>query len=148
MQIILIKDHELLGQKDSLVNVKNGYARNFLIPKKIAIEATTENLKQHQERTRIKVIQREKMMEKINDIINKLAETKLTLKTKAGQNNRIFGRITSLQIAQEIKKTLNVNIDRKIIMIDDDIKELGTYKGQIEFSKEKIAEVNFEVIAE
>ncbi len=148
MQVVLIQDHQKLGSKDTVITVKNGYGRNYLIPQKLALEATDSNLKQLAERNKVKDKRNQELNAKINQVIAQLSNTTLILKTKAGISNRIFGRITTLQISQEIKKILNVTIDKKVIFIDEDIKELGNYKGRIEFSENQICEFSFNVEAE
>ncbi|MDI9337258.1 MAG: 50S ribosomal protein L9 [Alphaproteobacteria bacterium] len=148
MQVILIKDHDRLGSKDTIVSVRNGYGRNYLIPQKYAVEAIESNLKQLTERNKVKAKKADDLMSKIHHVIDLLKNTKLILKTKVGQNNRIFGRITSLQISHEIKSVLGFSIDKKAIIIEEDIKETGSYVGKIEFDATTTAEFNFEVVSE
>ncbi|MCX8473295.1 MAG: 50S ribosomal protein L9 [Sediminibacterium sp.] len=148
MQVVLIQDHQRLGSKDTVVTVKNGYGRNYLIPQKFALEATESNLKQLAERNKVKDKRNQELIAKIDKVMEQLSNTTIILKTKAGTSNRIFGRITSLQISQEIKKLLGVTIDKKIIFIDEEIKELGNYKGRIDFSINQTCEFSFNVEAE
>lgn len=148
MQVILIKDFNNLGAKDDLVNVRNGYARNYLIPQKIAIEASLSNLKQLTERTKVKDKRAVELLATINNVIKVLLESNVKIETKVGQTNKIFGRVTTLQLSNAIKLQKGFEIDKKIISIEDDIKELGTYKATIEFSKDRIIDINFDVIAE
>ena len=148
MQVVLIKDFLTLGAKDDLVVVKNGYARNYLIPQKIAIEASNSNLKQLAERIKIKDKKTAEMLSQLNLVIKSLKESNVVIEIKVGQTNKIFGRITTLQLSNAIKAQKGYIIDKKIISIDEDIKELGTYKAQIEFSKTNIVEIEFDVINE
>ena len=148
MQVILIKDFNNLGAKDDLVNVRNGYARNYLIPQKIAIEASLSNLKQLTERTKVKDKRAVELLATINNVIKVLLESNVKIETKVGQTNKIFGRVTTLQLSNAIKLQKGFEIDKKIISIEEDIKELGTYKATIEFSKDRIIDINFDVIAE
>ena len=148
MQVVLIKDFLTLGAKDDLVVVKNGYARNYLIPQKIAIEASNSNLKQLAERIKIKDKKTAEMLSQLNLVIKSLKESNVVIEIKVGQTNKIFGRITTLQLSNAIKAQKGYIIDKKIISIDEDIKELGTYKAQIEFSKSNIVEIEFDVINE
>ncbi|HQD10218.1 MAG TPA: 50S ribosomal protein L9 [Flavihumibacter sp.] len=148
MQVILIQDVDNLGGSNELVSVKNGYARNFLIPKKLAVEASTSNLKQLEERLKVKRKKEEKMLAEINQVISKLQEGPLKLGAKTGTSGKIFGSVTSLQISRAIREQRGYDIDRKKISINDEVKELGQYKATIDFGNGKSTELDFEVVAE
>lgn len=148
MQIILIQDVDNLGGKNELVNVKNGYARNYLIPKKLAVEASPSNLKQLEEKLKVQKKKEDKMLAEINQVISKLQEGALKLGAKTGTSGKIFGSVTSLQIARAIREQKGYEIDRKKITIADEVKELGQYKAVIDFGNGKSTEVEFEVVAE
>ena len=149
MQVILIKDVDNLGAPDELVTVKNGYARNYLIPQKFAVEASSSNLKQLNERLKVKSKKAAAMLAEINKVIEVLqAETVLKLGAKTGTSGKIFGSVTTLQIARAIREQKGYDIDRKHITIAEEVKELGTYKANIDFGNGNATEVNFEVVGE
>jgi large subunit ribosomal protein L9 len=148
MQVILIQYVNNLGGVNELVTVKNGYARNFLIPKKLAVEASPSNLKMLQERLKQKAKKEEKMMAEINKVIEVLAAGPVKIGAKVGTTEKIFGSVTSVQIARAIREQKGYDIDRRKISLVDDIKELGTYKATIDFGNGHNTEVELEVVAE
>lgn len=148
MEVILTKDVDNLGAANEVVKVKNGYARNFLIPRKMAVENSPSNQKQLEER--LKQFQKKEalMLAQINSVIAKLNEGPIRLGAKSGTSGKIFGSITSLQISRAIREQKGYEIDRKKISIAEEVKELGSYKAVIDFGNGKSAEVSFEVVAE
>ncbi|MFM2362476.1 MAG: 50S ribosomal protein L9 [Sphingobacteriales bacterium] len=148
MQIILIQDVDNLGAANELVAVKNGYARNFLIPRKMAVEASPSNLKQLEERMKQQQKKEAKMLAEINSVIAKLQEGAVKIGAKTGTSGKIFGSVTSLQISRAIREQKGYEIDRKRISINDEVKELGSYKAVIDFGNGKNTELEFEVVAE
>ena len=148
MQVILIQDVNNLGGANELVTVKNGYGRNFLIPKKIAVEASPSNLKQMQEKLKQQAKKEAKLLAELNNVIAVLNNGPLKIGAKTGTSGKIFGSVTSLQIAHAIRDQKGYEIDRKRITIIEEVKELGTYKASIDFSNGNITEVEFEVIGE
>lgn len=148
MQVILIQDVDNLGGRNELVNVKNGYARNFLIPQKFAVEANPSNLKQLEERLKVQAKKEAAMLAEINKVVDVLKAAPVKLTAKTGTSGKIFGTITSLQIARAIRDQKGYEIDRKRISIVDDVKELGSYKASIDFGNGNLTEVDFEVVGE
>mgnify|MGYP001601870621 FL=1 len=148
MQIILIQDVDNLGQKNELVNVKNGYARNFLIPQKVAVEASPSNMKQLQERLKVQKVKEEKLLAEIAKVVEVLKASPVKIGAKTGTSGKIFGSVTGVQIARAIKEQKGYEIDRRRIHILDDVKELGTYKARLDFGKGNETELEFEVVAE
>ena len=148
MQIILIQDVDNLGQKNELVNVKNGYARNFLIPQKVAVEASPSNMKQLQERLKVQKVKEEKLLAEIAKVVEVLKASPVKIGAKTGTSGKIFGSVTGVQIARAIKEQKGHEIDRRRIHILDDVKELGTYKARLDFGKGNETELEFEVVAE
>ena len=148
MQVILIQDVNNLGGSNELVNVKNGYARNYLIPSKLAIEASPSNLKQLEERRKQLAKKEEKLLAEINSVIAVLQSGPLKIGAKTGTSGKIFGSVTSVQIARAIREQKGYEIDRRRIAIVDDVKELGNYKAKIDFGKGQEIEIDFEVTAE
>jgi large subunit ribosomal protein L9 len=148
MEIILIQDVDNLGAANEVVKVRNGYARNFLIPQKKAIEANPSNLKQLDEKMKQVRKKEEKMLAEINQVIAKLKDGALKLGAKTGTSGKIFGSITALQLSRVIREQKGYEIDRRKISITDEVKELGTYKAQIDFGNGNSTEIEFEVVAE
>lgn len=148
MDIILIQDVDNLGGKNELVKVKNGYARNFLIPQKLAVEANPSNRKQLTEKLKVSKKKEDAMLAQIASVIAKLQESPLKVGAKTGTSGKIFGSVTPLQITRAIRDQKGYEIDRKKISITDEVKELGTYKAAIDFGNGQHADVEFEVIAE
>lgn len=148
MEIILIKDVDNLGGKNELVKVKNGYARNYLIPQGFAVEASPSNRKQLEERQKVAAKKEAAMLAEINSVIAKLQESPLRIGAKTGTSGKIFGSITSLQISRAIRDQKGYEIDRRKIAVGDDVKELGTYQATIDFGNGQTATVEFEVVAE
>ncbi|MFM9824852.1 50S ribosomal protein L9 [Flavobacterium sp.] len=148
MQIILIKDVDNLGGKDELVTVKNGYARNFLFPTKQAVEASTSNLKQLEERLKAKARKEAAMLAEITQVISVLTSSPIKLTAKTGTSNKIFGTITSLQVTRAIREQKGYEIDRRRISLPEEIKELGSYKATIDFGNGQNTEVDIEIGAE
>jgi large subunit ribosomal protein L9 len=148
MQVILIKDVNNLGGLNELVSVKNGYARNFLIPQKLAIEASPSNLKMLEERQKQLKKKEEKMLAEINKVVEVLKAAPLKIGAKTGTSGKIFGSVTSVQIAKAIREEKGYDIDRRRIHILDEVKELGTYRARIDFGGGKDVELEFEVIGE
>ncbi len=148
MDIILIQDVNTLGSKHEVVKVKNGYARNFLIPQKVAIEASPSNLKQLAERLKVQSKKESAMLAEIKSVIAKLTEAPVKLEAKTGTSGKIFGSITTVMVARAIREQKGYEIDRRKIHLIDDVKELGTYKAKIDFANGNEAEIELEVVAE
>lgn len=148
MDIILIKDVDNLGGKNELVKVKNGYARNFLIPQGFAVEASPSNRKQLDERLKVAAKKEAAMLAQINSVIAKLQEAPLKVGAKTGTSGKIFGSVTALQISRAIRDQKGYEIDRRKISIAEDVKELGAYKASIDFGNGNTADVDFEVVAD
>jgi len=148
MEIILIQVVDNLGGKNELVKVRNGYARNFLIPQGLAVEANSSNKKQLEERLKVARKKEEAMLAQINSVISKLKEAPVRLGAKTGTSGKIFGSITSLQVSRAIRDQKGYEIDRKKITINDEVKELGTYKATVDFGNGQSAEIDLEVVAE
>jgi large subunit ribosomal protein L9 len=148
MQVILIQDVDNLGGANELVNVKNGYARNFLIPQKKAVEANSSNKKQMEEKQKQLAKKEAKLLSELNSVIAVLKESPLRIGAKTGTSGKIFGSVTSLQLSRAIRDQKGYEIDRKRIHITDEVKELGSYKASIDFGNGNNTEVEFEVVSE
>jgi large subunit ribosomal protein L9 len=148
MQVILIQDVNNLGGRNELVNVKSGYARNFLIPQKMAVEASQSNLKMREEKLKVQAKKEAKLLAEINEVIAKLKDGNLKVGAKVGTSGKIFGSVTSVQVSRSIREQKGYEIDRRRISILDDVKELGTFKASIDFGNGNVTELEFDVIAE
>ena len=148
MQIILIQDVNNLGGANEVVTVKNGYARNFLIPNKMAVEASPSNLKQLEERLKQIRKKEEKMMAEINKVIAALQQGAVKIGAKTGTSGKIFGSVTTVQIAKAIREQKGYEIDRRRIHLLDEIKELGSYKAKVDFGNGNETEIELEIVAE
>ncbi len=148
MEIILIQDVDNLGAAHEKVSVKNGYARNFLIPRKLAVEANPSNLKQLEERKKQQQKKEAKLLAEVNQVIAKLKDGPLKIGAKTGTSGKIFGSVTSVQLARAIRDQKGYEVDRRRIHIIDEVKELGTYKAKVDFGNSNETEVEFEVVAE
>jgi large subunit ribosomal protein L9 len=148
MKIILLKDMEKLGDKYDIVEVKNGYGLNYLIPQKLAIIANESNTNRIESMKKAE----EKKLSMMTDIFREnaqLIESKVfAIGAKAGTTEKIFGSETSIQLANKIREELGLEIDRKMISIEEEIKTLGTHTAQIKFNSEISATMTFEVVKE
>jgi large subunit ribosomal protein L9 len=148
MEIILLQDINKLGQKDDLVHVKDGYGRNYLIPRGYAIAATSSAKKMHTENLRQRAHKEEKIKAEAQEIATKMADLKIVVGAKTSSSGKIFGSVNTIQIAEALKEK-GFDIDRKsIILPEDQIKEVGKYKAVIKLHREVRVEVDFEIIAE
>jgi large subunit ribosomal protein L9 len=148
MQVILIQDVNNLGGANEVVTVKNGYARNFLIPQKVAIEASPSNMKQLEEKLKQIRKKEEKMLAEINKVIEVLKESPVKVGAKTGTSGKIFGSVTTVQIARAIRDQKGFEIDRRKIHLLDEIKELGVFKAKVDFGNGNETELEVEVISE
>lgn len=149
MEVILKQDVLSLGYKDDIINVKDGYARNYLIPQGMAVLATPSNRKVVQETQRQRAFKEDKIRKEAEALLKALESVKVRIGAKAATTGRIFGSVTNVQIADAIKDQYNYEIDRKKIHVDGEhIKELGTYKATVSIYKEIKAEIEFEVFEE
>lgn len=149
MEVILKQDVPSLGYSNEKVNVKPGYARNYLIPQGMAILATQTNKKILVENLKQKAFKEEKIRHQADDLSVALKNLTVRIGAKAAESGKIFGSVNAIQIAQALKDQFNFDIDRKKIIVDQDhIKELGSYKAKINLHKDISVEINFEVFAE
>ena len=147
MKIILKEDIPSLGYKDDVVEVKNGYGRNYLIPTGKAVIATESALKVLAENQRQRAHKLAKIKADAEELAAKLKDVKLTIGAKTSATGTIFGSVNSIQIAEALEK-LGFSVDRKIIDIKESVKEVGNYSATVKLHKEVSVEVPFEVVAE
>ena len=148
MEIILLQDVNKLGQKDDIVNVKKGYATNFLVPQGYAVAATSSAKKMHAENLRQRAHKEEKIKIAAQEIAEKLAEVKIVVGAKISTSGKIFGSVNTIQIAESLKEK-GFDIDRKNITLpEDQVKEVGNYKAVIKLHRDVKVEIDFEIKGE
>ncbi|GAB6120597.1 50S ribosomal protein L9 [Dysgonomonas termitidis] len=147
MQVILKEDILNLGYKDEVVTVKDGYGRNYLIPQGKAVIASESAKKVLAENMKQRAHKLEKIKKDAEALAAKLEGVSLTIGAKTSSTGTIFGSVTNIQIAEALEK-LGYNVDRKVIIIKDAVKEVGTYKATAKLHKEVSVEIPFEVVSE
>lgn len=148
MEIILTQDLKNLGYKDDIVKVKPGYGRNYLIPKGYAIIADASNKKKLTETQKQRSFKEDKLKNEALTIAENLKDITLAVGSKIGDSGKIFGSVTTIQVAEALKKR-GYTIDRKQITLDDDhIKTAGTYTANLNLHREVKIKINFEVVPE
>jgi large subunit ribosomal protein L9 len=148
MEVILKQDINTLGSKDDIVTVKNGYARNYLIPNGFAINATASAKKVHAELLKQRAHKETKLKELALELAEKMKGLKISLGAKTSTKGKIFGSVNTIQIAEALAEK-GFDIDRKNISIKEDIvKEVGTYTAKVKLHREVYVDVNFEIISE
>lgn len=147
MQVILKEDILNLGYKDDIVSVKDGYGRNYLIPQGKAVIASESARKELAENLKQRAHKIAKIKQDAQDLAAKIEGISLTIASKASATGKIYGSVTNIQIAEALAK-LGHEIDRKIIVVKDAVKEIGSYKAVVKLHKEVNVEIPFEVVAE
>ena len=148
MKVILTRDIKNIGKKDQILEVNDGYARNFLIPKKLGVQATTANLallKSKQESKDFKKQEEKKEAQKISE---KLEKIRLDIKVKSGENGKIFGGVTSKEIVEILKDKYSINIEKKKVDLKETIKTAGITIVEIKLFEGVIGKVKVNVIPE
>ncbi len=125
MKVILQQDVKGLGKKDSMVDVSDGYARNYLLPKGLAVEATAANISQMKARNEAEQKRKERELANAKAVAESLGGKTIVIRTKAGESGKLFGSITNKEIADKIKSEFKVDIDKKHIVLDEPIRSLG-----------------------
>ncbi len=146
MEVILIQDVANLGYKNDVLKVKDGYGRNYLIPNKFAVIANESNLKQLHENMKQQAHKMAKLLADAQALAAKLAETVVTVAVKANEDGKIFGTVTTAEIAEALEKQ-GLNVDKKIITIEA-VKELGEHVAYARLHREVKAEIKLNVVAE
>lgn len=148
MEIILKQDIPNLGYKDDIVSVKDGYARNYLIPKGFATNATPSAIKSHNEILKQRAHKEEKIKQEALEIAEKIKGVELTIGAKTSSKGKIFGSVNTIQVAEALKEK-GVEVDRKNIAFKEEIiKEIGKYTAVIKLHKEVKVEIPFEIVSE
>lgn len=148
MELILLQDVENLGEKFQTVKVKPGYGRNYLLPRRMAVVANQSNKNAMSSLIKQLDKKRSKEMEEWKATAARLQNTPLSVGAKVGASNKIFGSVTNVQLAEAIKRLTGVEVDRRKIHINEEVKTLGTYSAHVELHKEVKIDVNFDVVSE
>jgi len=148
MEIILLKDIEKLGDKHDIVKVKPGYGRNYLIPQGLAVNANVVNRKKRDEIIADEEAKEAVRLDEYKAMAAKIQGQTLKIGVKAGTSGKIFGSVTSVQIAQALKDQFDLDIERKKIHLPEEVKELGTYTADLHLHKELTTKVQFELVQE
>ena len=147
MKVILLQDIKGVGKKDQIINANDGYARNYLFPKKLAVEANAGNLGNLKAKQESNQYRKDVEKEEATKLANKLKELTLVLKVKAGENGKIFGGVTSKEISENLKAQYKIEIDKKRIILNETIKVLGTTIVDIKLYEGIIGKLKVQIIA-
>jgi len=147
MDVILREDIDKLGTRGEVVKVAAGYARNFLLPKRLAVEATPSNRKIVEQERQAHVRKEAKQIDEAQDLANLMAGVKITIAQKAGENDQLFGSVTAQDIVNALAAQ-DFTIDRRKVQLDDPIKQLGEYQVPLRLHKEVTAEITVAVVKE
>lgn len=148
MEIILLTDIDKVGYKHEVVTVKNGYGRNFLIPKGVALIANSTNMRRLEDLRRREDKKEMNLLGHYQDIATQLEGKTLKIGAKAGTSGKIFGSVTNIQIAQALKEQFSIEVERRKIHLPDDVKSIGAYIVELRLHPQVTSKLNFEVIAE
>jgi large subunit ribosomal protein L9 len=146
MEVVLLQDVKSLGKKGQVVKVNDGYARNFILPKKYGIEATPKNLNDLKLKKANDVKLAEEKLEEAKELAAKIGDASITLSMKAGTGGRAFGSVSSKEIANGIKSQLKYDIDKKKLVLADPIKSFGSHEVSIKLHKEVTAKLTVKVV--
>ena len=148
MKVILLTDIKGVGRKDEIINAADGYARNYLLPKKFAVEANTENMTKLNNKKEAASFKKDVEKQNAEDLAQKLKGIMLKLKVKAGENGKIYGGITAKEISENLKSQYNFVIDKKKIELKETIKTLGEFNVSIKLFEGVVASLKIQVISE
>ena len=148
MKVILLDNIKGVGKKDEVINASDGYARNFLFPKKLAVEANNENMSKLKAKKQSEQYKKDVNKENAEKIAKKLDDITLTIKVKAGENGKIFGGVTSKEISEGLKKQYKIDIDKKKIILNENIKNLGSFDISMKLFEGVTGKLKVKVISE
>jgi large subunit ribosomal protein L9 len=147
MKVILREDVETLGKAGDVIKVADGYGRNYLIPKRLAVQADVRNLRALEHERRVIDVRAKKVRKGAEELGEKLASLSLTIPAKAGEEGKLFGAVTSRDIAEALERA-GVPVDRKSVLLSEPIKQIGDYKVKVKAGTDVIPEVPVSVVAE
>ncbi|MBR2743683.1 MAG: 50S ribosomal protein L9 [Clostridia bacterium] len=148
MKVILLDNIKGVGKKDEIINASDGYARNFLFPKKLAVEANNENLSKLKAKQQSVQYKKDVDKENAQKLAVQLDGITLTIKVKAGENGKIFGGVTSKEISEELKKQNQLDIDKKKIVLSENIKNIGSFDINIKLYEGVTGKLKVKVVSE
>ena len=147
MKLILTEDVRSLGSIGSQVSVKNGYARNFLIPRGFAVPANESNKKHFEHQKKVLTAKREKVLEEVKKLASKIEKVSLEIAKQTGEEDKIFGAVTAAELV-ELLHAQGIDVSKKDIQIPADVKKLGEYTSEIKLHSEVTAKLKFKVISQ
>ena len=148
MKVILLQDVKKVGKKGDVVEASDGYARNFLFPKKLAVEANSENMSKLKAQNDSKAYKKEQEKEEAKKLADKLSGIQLKVPVKAGENGKIFGGVSAKEIADLLKQNYNIEVDKKKIDLKETIKTLGVHIVEIKLYEGVIGKLKVDVRGE
>ena len=148
MKVILKADIKGVGKKDEIINASDGYARNFLFPKNLAVEANNENMSKLKAKQDSAKFQKNQEKEEAIKIADKLSKILLKIKVKAGGNGKIFGGVSAKEIAEVLEKDYQIKVDKKKIILNEPIKDLGVKTVEIKLFEGVVGKLKIDVMAE
>ena len=148
MKVILLDNIKGVGKKDEVINASDGYARNFLFPKKLAVEANAENMSKLNNKKEANNYRKDLEKQEAQEIAKKLKGILLKMKVKAGENGKIFGGVTAKEISENLKTQYNMEIDKKKVDLKEPIKKLGSFQVNIKLYEGVVGTLKLEVISE
>ena len=146
MEVILLEDVKSVGKKGELVNASDGYAKNFLFPKKLAVEATKSNLNDFELKQKAEAKRKKEELEQAQNMAKELENKTVTVKVKTGENGKLFGSVTNKEVAEEIVKQTGMEIDKKKVSIGDPIKMVGERTAVIKLHPKVSAEITIKIV--
>lgn len=148
MKVILLDNIKGVGKKDEIIQASDGYARNFLFPKKLAVEANSENLGKLKSKQESNQYRRDQEKKAAEELAEKLKKIMLTIKVKAGENGKIFGGVTAKEISENLKEQHHIDIDKKKILLTDTIKTLGNIQVEVKLFEGVNGTIKVNVVGE
>lgn len=148
MKVILLSDIKGVGKKDQVIEASDGYARNFLFPKNLAVEANNANMSKLKAKQESKQFRKDNEKREAEELARKLKGIMLKIRVKAGENGKIFGGVTSKEISEGLKRDYNIEIDKKKINLTDTVKTLGTILVDIRLYEGVIGKLKVDIISE
>lgn len=145
MEVILLEDVKSLGKKGEIVKVSDGYARNFILPKKLGLEATPKNLNDLKLQKAAEAKRAKEILEEAQALAATIAQKSITLKIKTGEGGRTFGSVSTKEIAQALKDQLSIDIDKKKLVLAEPLRSLGTFTVPIKLHQKVTAELKVKI---
>ncbi len=148
MKVILLDNVKGVGKKDEIINANDGYARNFLLPKKLAVEANNSNLSKLKAKQDSRAFKKEEDKKAALELKEKLSKITLKISVKAGENGKIFGGVTSKEISERLKKDYKIDLDKKKIDLKETIKNVGMFTVDLKLFEGIIGKLRVSVVGE